>query len=98
MVIYVTESGSDRAELTEALMQEGVTYREVRAGTEREKGFSSTRMMEIQANLAEVFPVPAEFAQSTTDVRAWRLPSGRLIITDLEGNLEQIATAPPGSK
>jgi hypothetical protein len=98
MVIYVTESGSDRAELTEALIQEGVTYQESRAGTEREMAFSSTRMMEIQANLAEVFPVPAEFAQSTTDIRAWRLPSGRLIITDLEGNLEQIATPQPGSR
>jgi hypothetical protein len=98
MIIYVTESGSDRAELTEALIQEGVTYQEGRAGTEREMAFSSTRMMEIQANLAEVFPVPAEFAQSTTDIRAWRLPSGRLIITDLEGNLEQIATPQPGSR
>jgi len=98
MVIYVTESGSDRAELTEALMQEGVTYKEVRAGTEREMGFSSTRMMEIQANLLEVIPVPPEFTQGGVDVRAWRLPSGRLIITDLEGNLEQIATPPPGSR
>jgi hypothetical protein len=26
MVIYVTESGSDRTELTEVLIQEGVTY------------------------------------------------------------------------
>ena len=98
MVVYVSESGSDRAELTEVLVQEGVTYQECQALTEREMGFSSTRMMEIQANLPEVFPVPAEFAQSTTDVRAWRLPSGRLIITDLEGNLEQIASAPPGSR
>lgn len=98
MVIYVTESGSDRAELTEALVQEGVTYQESQAGTEREMGFSSTRIIEIQANLLEVFPVPSEFTQSDADVRAWRLPSGRLIITDLEGNLEQIASAPPGSR
>jgi len=95
MVIYVNESGSDRTELTEALAQEGVTYQERQAKTTREMGTASWRMLEIQANLPEVFPVPPEFAQSDGDVRVWRLPSGRLIISDLEGNLERIATPPP---
>ena len=35
MVVYVTESGSDREELTEVLVKEGVTYQEHRASTER---------------------------------------------------------------
>ena len=98
MVVYVSESGSDRAELTEVLVQEGVTYQECRAGTEREMGFSSTGMVEVQANLLEVIPVPSEFTQGGVDIRAWRLPSGRLIITDLEGNLDQIASPPPGRR
>jgi hypothetical protein len=94
MVVYVTESGSDRTELTEALVQEGVTYQECQAKTTRELGTTSYGIMEVQANLPEV-KVPPEFTQSEGDVRAWRLPSGRLVITDLEGNLERIATPAP---
>jgi len=94
MVVYVTESGSDRTELTEVLVQEGVTYQERSAGTERESGLSSTRILEVQANVPEVFPVPPEYSQSDSEVRAWRLPSGKMIITDLEGNLERIASPP----
>ena len=63
MLIYVFENGSDRDELIEALLKEGVTYQERKAVTEREAGFSSIGMVEIQANLPEVFPVPPEFAQ-----------------------------------
>lgn len=95
MVVYVTESGSDRTELTEALVKENVTYQECKAVTERESAFSSTGILEIQANLPEVFPVPPEFRQSEGDVRAWRLPSGKLILTDLSGNLERIEQPAP---
>jgi hypothetical protein len=94
MVVYVTESGSDREELTEVLVKEGVTYQECRASTERESAFSSTRILEIQANVPEVIPVPPEYTQGGVDVRAWRLPSGKMIITDMEGNLERIAPPP----
>jgi hypothetical protein len=91
MVIYVFENGSDRTELIETLVNEGVTYQERQATTEREAGVSAVRMVEIQANLPEVFPVPPEFAQSDGSVRVWRLPSGGMIITDMDGNLEQIS-------
>jgi hypothetical protein len=94
MVVYVTESGSDREELTEVLVKEGVTYQECRASTERESGFSNTRMLEIQANVPEVIPVPPEYTQGGVDLRAWRLPSGKMIITDMDGNLERLAPAP----
>jgi hypothetical protein len=94
MVVYVTESGSDHAELSETLVAEGVTYQECRAKTERESGLSSTRILEIQANLAEVIPVPPEYTQGDTELRAWRLPSGKMIITDMDGNLERIAPPP----
>jgi hypothetical protein len=92
MVIYVSELGSDRTELIEVLTKEGVTYQECPAGRDKELG---SPLLEIQANLPEVFPVPPRYVQSEGDVRAWRLPSGRLIITDLQGNLDQIATPPP---
>ena len=91
MVIYVNESGSDRTELTEVLAAEGVSYKESSRQSVREMGTASWRMVEIQANLPEVFPVPPEFVQSEGDIRVWRLPSGRL--TDLRGDNRR--TAPP---
>ena len=94
MVVYVAEHGSDRAELTEALIAEGVTYQECQAQTTRELGTASWRLMEVQANLPEV-KIPPELRAGEIGARAWRLPSGRLIITDMEGNLERIATPPP---
>ena len=97
MVIYVNEAGSDRTELLETLDQEGVTYREVPTETTRELGTASWRMIEVQANLPEVRPVPPGYSGGDVDVRVWRLPSGRLIISDMDGNLEQIASpVPPG--
>jgi hypothetical protein len=35
------------------------------------------------------------YRASEGDVRAFRLPSGKLILTDLEGNLERLETPPP---
>lgn len=93
MVIYVTDS--DRRELTEELAKEGVAYQERSTETIREMNTASWRRVEVQANLPEVLPVPGEYAESDGDVRAWRLPSGRLIITDMEGNLDRIATPRP---
>jgi hypothetical protein len=95
MVIYVNESGSDRQELTEELVKEGVTFKESSGQTTRESTTSGWRMVAVEANLPEVSPVPPDFSQSDGDVRVWRLPSGRLIIADLEGNLDRIATPRP---
>ena len=95
MVIYVNESGSDREELIEELVKEGVSFKEASGKTTRESSTSGWRTVAVSANLPEVTPVPSEFSQSEGDVRAWRLPSGRLIITDLDGNLEQIASPRP---
>ena len=95
MIIYVTELGSDRQELVEELVKEGVTFKESSGKTTRESSTSGVRSVAVEANLPEVRTVPPEFSQSDGDVRAWRLPSGRLIITDLEGSLERIATPRP---
>jgi hypothetical protein len=97
MVIFVTEGGSDRQELTEALLQEGVAYQECKMETVRELDTASYRLIEVQANLPEV-KVPPEYSQGDIGARAWRLPSGRLIITDESGSLEQIAPALPYSR
>ena len=88
MIVYVT-MGSDRQELTEILAQEGVTFQERQANFERESGISSTGIMEIQANLEEVRK------PGVTDERFWRLPSGRLVVTDMENNLDRIETPRP---
>ena len=95
MVVYVNEAGSDRQELIEELSKEGVTFKESSGKTTRESSTAGWRTVAVEANLPEVSPVPPEFAQSDGDVRAWRLPSGRLIITDLEGSLDRIATPRP---
>ncbi len=94
MVVYVSESGSDRADLIEVLVKEGITYQECKARTEREAG-GAIGFVEIQANVPEVIPVPPAYTQGDTELRAWRLPSGKLVITDMQGNLEQIVTPIP---
>lgn len=95
MVIYVNEGGSDRQELIEELVKEGVTFKESSGQTTRESTPAGWRSVAVSANLPEVTPVPPDFSESDGDVRAWRLPSGRMIITDLEGNLDRIATPRP---
>ena len=80
-------------EVEEVLVAEGVTYQK-RAGSQNEPGTGSWLMFQVEANLPEV-QVPRESVQSDGDVRAFRLPSGKLIITDLEGNLEEITTPVP---
>lgn len=95
MILYVTENGSDREEIMRVLVEEGVTFQECKATTVRETGGTVYRLVEIQANVPEVIPVPPEYTQGDTEVRAWRLPSGKLVISDMVGNLEQIVTPLP---
>ncbi len=89
-------SDSDRRELMEVLTAEGVTHEVSTRASTRELGTGSYELYTIRANLPEV-KVPPEYSQGEAfNLRAWRLPSGRLIITDMEGNLEQITIPPPG--
>jgi hypothetical protein len=90
MQLFVT--ASDRQEIFEVLTQEGVAYQERLAESVRELGTGSYEIYAIQANLPEV-KTPPEYSQGDIGARAFRLPSGRLVITDQEGNLEQV-TAP----
>ncbi|MFW6127311.1 MAG: hypothetical protein ACOC6K_03770 [Thermodesulfobacteriota bacterium] len=94
MQVYVTAAGKD--ELFEVLTSEGVTYEQRMAESQRELGTGSFEVYEIRANVPEV-KVPPEYSQGEVGARAFRLPSGKLIITDLEGSLEQI-TQPVPSK
>ena len=59
MIVYVTDSGSDRTELAEVLVQEWVTYQECQANFTRELCTTSYGVLEVQANLPEV-KVPPE--------------------------------------
>ena len=91
MLLYVDQTALK--ELEEVFVNEGVTYKK-NAGSEREPVTGSWLMFKVEANLPEV-QVPREYSQSEGDARAFRLPSGKLIIADLEGNLEQITIPAP---
>ena len=91
MLLYLDQSALK--DLEEVLIAEGITYQK-RAGSEREPVTGNWLMFQLEANLPEV-QVPREYSQSEGDARAYRLPSGKLVITDLEGNLEQITVPVP---
>jgi hypothetical protein len=91
MLLYLDQSALKEVE--EVLVAEGVTYQK-RAGSQQEPGTGSWLMFQLEANLPEI-QVPREYSQSEGDVRAFRLPSGKLIITDLEGHLDQITVPAP---
>jgi hypothetical protein len=91
MRLYLDQSALKDVE--ELLVAEGVTYQKG-TGRENEPGTGSWLMFQVEANLPEV-QVPREYSQSEGDARAFRLPTGKLIITDLEGNLEQITIPVP---
>jgi hypothetical protein len=93
MIVFVTEHGSDYKELYAALREESVSFQATRTESVRELGGGSYTLLKVEANLPEV-KVPAAYT-GTVDARALRLPSGRLIITDMEGSLEQIAPPVP---
>ena len=85
---------SDRKELMEILIEEGVTHQMMDLQSVRELGTGTYELFGVEANLAEE-KVPPGAAGGEVGARAFRLPSGRLIITDLEGNLEKIYMPPP---
>lgn len=85
-------SAAESQELFEVLNAEGITYQMGKDGSIREAGTGSYEVYTIDANLPELHLTPND-PRYQAETRAFQLPSGRLIITDLEGNLEQI-TAP----
>lgn len=97
MMVYVNESGSDRAELLEALVRDGVTYRECPTESFRELGKGCWRVMEVRADLPEIILLPAGNDFLGLALKAWRLPSGRVVIAGANGSLEQVTLpwAPP---
>jgi hypothetical protein len=92
MILFVDQSGLK--DLQEVFADEDITFQERQAGSVREMGTGSWPVIKVQANLPEV-RVPPEYREGDGGTRAFRLPSGKLIITDLEGNLEQITTPIP---
>jgi hypothetical protein len=94
MILYIPKS--EREEITSMLTNEGVTFEIGDMASIRELGTGSYEVFTVKANVEEI-NVPALYRSSEGDVRAFRLPSGRIILTDLEGNLERIETHPPGT-
>lgn len=92
MLIFVDQSGLK--DIQELLEEEGINYKHRPTGSVRELNTGSWSMSQVEANLPEV-KVPAEYSGGDIGARAYRLPSGKLIITDLEGNLERITTPVP---
>ena len=93
MILYIPKVA--REEITQALVDEAVTFEIGDVASIRELGTGSFEVFTVKANLVEV-DVPPMYRESEGDVRAFRLPSGRLVLTDLEGNLDRLAAAPPG--
>ncbi len=85
---------SDRRELMEILTAEGVTHQVRDLQSIRELGTGTYELYGVEVNLLEE-KVPPGAAGGEIGARAFRLPSGRLIITDMDGNLEKIYTPPP---
>jgi hypothetical protein len=93
MRFFVT--AGDLQELSDALNAEGITYQMGKGASIRELGTGSYEVYTVDVNLPEI-KISHTDPRLDADSRAFQLPSGRLIITDLEGNLEQIISPPAG--
>ncbi len=92
MILYIP--ATEREDILKVFQEENIACEISEMTSIRELGTGSYEMLTVQANVPEV-EVPALYRSSEGDVRAFRLPSGRLILTDLEGNLERLETPPP---
>ena len=92
MLIFVDQSGLK--DIQELLEEEGINFQHRPTGSVRELNTGSWSVSQLEANLPEV-KVPAEYSGGDIGARAYRLPSGKLIITDLEGNLERFTIPVP---
>jgi hypothetical protein len=93
MILYIPKS--EREDIATMLTQEGVSFEMGNVSSTRELGTGSYEIFTVKANVEEI-QVPPMYRSSEGDVRAFRLPSGKLILTDLEGNLERIEAPLPG--
>ena len=92
MILYIPKS--EREDIASLLTNEGVTFEMGGVSSIREMGTGSYEVFTVKANVEEI-QVPPMFRASEGDVRAFKLPSGKIILTDLEGNLERLETLPP---
>jgi hypothetical protein len=94
MILYIPKP--EREEISSLLTNEGITFEIGGMASIREMGTGSYEVYTVKANVEEI-TVPPMYRSSEGDVRAFRLPSGKLILTDLEGNLERIEAPLPGN-
>lgn len=95
MILYIPKS--EREDIASLLTNEGVTFEMGDVSSIREMGTGSYEVLTVKANVEEI-QVPPMFRASEGDVRAFKLPSGKIILTDLEGNLERLETLPPSQR
>ncbi|MFA5110960.1 MAG: hypothetical protein WC443_06120 [Desulfobaccales bacterium] len=84
-------------EISEVLASEGVTYK-VTGNTFSlaVAGKEAYEVTEVEASLLEI-DVPLLYEAPPRTLRAFRLPSGKkIILTDLDGNLDRLVEPPPG--
>lgn len=77
------------------LTNEGITFDIGEVASIREMVTGSYEVFTVKANVEEI-TVPAMYRSSEGDMRAFMLPPRKLILTDLEGNLERKETPLPG--
>lgn len=94
MVIFVDQSGL--REIQELLQEENIPF-EVSPLGSGDVGVGGWATYKVEAQVPEV-AVPLEMRDGEIGGRAFRLPSGKLIFTDLEGNLDRISVPPPSRK
>jgi hypothetical protein len=84
-------------EVTKVLTAEGVTFEVTgKKFSLAVAGKEAYEVTEVKAQLVET-DVPAVFDAPPRTLRAFRLPSGKkFILTDIEGNFDRFAEAPPG--
>lgn len=92
MILHIPKS--EREEIVSLLSEEGVTFKLGDMVSIREMGTGSYEVYTVTATVKEIQVSPM-YRSSEGDVRAFRLPSGKLILTDLEGNLERLETLRP---
>lgn len=92
MILHIPKS--EREDIASLLTNEGVTFEMGDMSSIREMGTGSYEVFVVKANVEEI-QVPPMYRSSEGDVRAFRLPSGTLILTDLEGNLDRIEMPRP---
>jgi hypothetical protein len=84
-------------QVTDVLDQEGVNYKVTgKTFSLAVQGKEAYEVTEVEAKLLEI-EVPALFEDDPRSLRAFLLPSAKkIILTDIDGNVDRMVEPPPG--